>query len=319
MFVRRGTASTWSCAAGTPFSSMAFDAHGNGFLYGPDLTITHNGGSTWVRSPASGIVAAVIATSRLLWMVTIECASSHVTSNGCPLLLQYSKNGGRSWLADTALPSSLPIGYPSLRALSLRMGVDGRLELMTAPQIGATNGAALLWQSSRRGKGWLRHEVPCGFTPSAVALAIGPAGELLAGCGSQPGAGQQLKSILVSTNDGMTWRSASHCRLSPAPSRSCLDSPLSDGYLGEVAAPTSSRFFLVGSRSPLLVSTDGGKSWVPSPSVAANSSGGTVQVRFVNPEVGFVIGSDVRLGEDPVIWRTHNGGDSWNVVVPRLF
>jgi photosystem II stability/assembly factor-like uncharacterized protein len=42
-------------------------------------------------------------------------------------------------------------------------------------------------------------------------------------------------------------------------------------------------------------------------------------VRFVNPEVGFVIGSDVRLGEDPVIWRTHNGGDSWNVVVPRLF
>jgi len=129
-------------------------------------------------------------------------------------------------------------------------GPTGGLDLFLAPPPGTASSPATLWQSNSSGGSWVGHSVPCGFSPCAVALAVGTAGELVAGCGSEPGTGQQPKSIVVSSNDGTTWKTVFACQFSPTIPTTCLHSPLVNGYLGELVVPTSARIFLVGSRSP---------------------------------------------------------------------
>lgn len=194
------------------------------------------------------------------------------------------------------------------------VGPTGGLDLFLAPAPGTASSPATLWQSNSSGGSWVGHSVPCGFSPCAVALAVGPAGELVAGCGSEPGTGQQPKSIAVSSNNGTTWKTVLACQFSLTIPTTCLHSPLVNGYLGELVVPISTRIVLVGSRSPLLVSSNGGTSWAPSPSVAADCRGGTLQIHFLNSQVGFLLGDDANLGEDPVVWRTSDGGSSWTTV-----
>ena len=89
------------------------------------------------------------------------------------------------------------------------------------------------------------------------------------------------------------------------------------GYLGQLAAVSASTGFLVGGRSSLLVTTDGGSRWRAVRPFIGDTSGGTSQVIFVNRRDEFVLGDDSWNGEAPTIWRTTDGGIRWSGMVPR--
>jgi len=93
--------------------------------------------------------------------------------------------------------------------------------------------------------------------------------------------------------------------------------PLDFGYLAQIAAVSPRTVFLVGGRSSLLVTTDGGSHWRTVRPPLGDTSGGTSQVIFVNRRDGFALGDDFRNGEAPTIWRTTDGGRRWSGVVPR--
>jgi hypothetical protein len=96
---------SWSCSGDAPVSSLAFDDHGDGFLYGPELFVTHDGGTSWASSPQPGVVVVVEALGLSVWMMEADCPPAGQSSTkGCPLQLLQSANGGRSWKSSPSEP-----------------------------------------------------------------------------------------------------------------------------------------------------------------------------------------------------------------------
>jgi photosystem II stability/assembly factor-like uncharacterized protein len=88
--------------------------------------------------------------------------------------------------------------------------------------------------------------------------------------------------------------------------------------MGCGAAPVTSRTtYLVGGRSSLLVTGDGGIHWQPVRPVIGDTGGGTRQVFFFSRRDGIALADDGRNNYLPTIWRTTDGGRHWSSVTPR--
>jgi len=72
--------------------------------------------------------------------------------------------------------------------------------------------------------------------------------------------------------------------------------------------------YLVGSRSNLLVTNDGGATWQPVDPPTAGNGGGTSQVIFFYALDGVFLGDDDNNNEISTIWRTSDGGQQWTPV-----
>jgi photosystem II stability/assembly factor-like uncharacterized protein len=169
-----------------------------------------------------------------------------------------------------------------------------------------------MWFTADAGKTWSRRQVRCGPVRAISAtVSAAPDGRLLAVCAGQPGMGFQAKSAGRSTDGGRSWAVHTPC----LPVRPYCR-PLDFGYLGQIAAVSAGTGFIVGDRSSLLVTTDGGTHWRVVRPVIGDTSGGTSGVIFVNPRDGFVLGDDLQNNERPTIWRTFDGGAHWSRVFP---
>jgi photosystem II stability/assembly factor-like uncharacterized protein len=79
--------------------------------------------------------------------------------------------------------------------------------------------------------------------------------------------------------------------------------------------------YLVGNRSPLLATADGGSRWHVVKAVTAGSDAGTSQVIFFNRSDGLAVGVDDSppyYPQQPTIWRTSDGGARWTVIRPKI-
>ena len=88
---------TWPCSGSPQVGALAFDDHGDGFAYGPELFITHDYGATWIQLPQPGQVLSVEALGSSIWMVEAGCPISTNPQEFCPLQLLESEDGGFSW------------------------------------------------------------------------------------------------------------------------------------------------------------------------------------------------------------------------------
>ncbi len=313
---------TWPCSGSPQVGALAFDDHGDGFAYGPELFITHDYGATWIQLAQPGQVLSVEALGSSIWMVEAGCPLSTNPQQLCPLQLLESEDGGSSW-SPVAAPVGLSMdnGYSASSGQTwlLRVGQTAAYLSANLPfnALGAGANDAPLWFTSDSGRTWSSRPIPCGPLAFTVALSAAPDGTLFAVCAGQPSAGSSLKSVLESTNDGFTWTVMLPCPpasiASGSGSLNCATSPLANGYLGEIDAISDSTVFLAGSRSPLLVTRDGGSTWAQVAPTIADGADYTSSVTFFNSSVGVVLGND---GQRDTIWSTSDGGLLWHSVLP---
>ena len=315
---------SWNCDNNAPVRSLAFDDHGDGFLYGPDLMVTHDGGKTWAQSAQPGAVLTVEALGMSVWMVESGCPSTS-SATACPLRLLESTDGGRTWSSSSSAPPSA-IDNPYLGEGAQGQNWLVRISqssayLLSNPATNPTGQAdsAPLWFTTNGGASWSSRSIPCGIDGMSTVLSIAPDGTLLAVCAAQPSAGIQLKSTLRSTNSGVTWTVQSLCTPpTPASASNCTTQPPSGGYLGGIDAVSPDTVFLFGNRSSLLVSHDGGAHWQAVQPLIGDGSGGTQQAVFFNSSDGVVLGDNENNNDVPTLWSTSDGGAHWIAVVSRV-
>jgi photosystem II stability/assembly factor-like uncharacterized protein len=272
--------------------------------------VSHNGGRTWSRSRVPGQVLNVATAPGSVWLLTAtKCRSAKAAGvPECRLGLLISRNGGRSWR-----PSAAPLAARAFAATGAASASLVRAGAGTGYVLGTPGPSAVpLWITRDGGRSWTRRSVPCLRGAQYAELAAARRGVLTVACAGQPSAGFQPKSVARSVTGGRSWTVSVSC---PGAGR-CASPDLDEGYLGSVAAVSDRTVFLVGDRSSLLVTRDGGRHWTRVRTAGGDTSGGTFEIQFLNGRVGFVLG-DSPATEAQTIWRTTDGGIRWSGVVPR--
>lgn len=317
VFGHRAKVLSYSCANSSPAGNLAADGHGDVFAYDPDLFVSHDGGKAWTRSAQPGMVLSVETIGTSVWMVEAVCPHTASATAACKLRLTQSANGGRTWRA-VAVPAkatvlkSESIAFHYGQTWLLRTGRSSGY-LLSPPQ--GTRGIERLWYTSDSGRTWsaarqLRCDRAAGWY---AAASVAPGGTLFAVCAGEPGGGQQIKVAARSATGGRTWtlHGCPHGQL-------FCQITLTGGYLGQITAVSASTVYLVGGRSQLMVTRNGGATWHAVSAVTAGDAGGTGQVMFFGAKDGIVTGNDDNADEQIALWRTSDGGTRWTVVLPRL-
>ena len=146
-------------------------------------------------------------------------------------------------------------------------------------------------------------------------LAAAPDGTLIAVCAGEPSAGFQAKSLAISRDGGRRWSQRGPCNADPA-AAACARSPLSQGYLGEAVATSAQTVYVIGDRSGLLITRDGGVHWRNLGATVGDVNGTPAQVAFFGPRDGIVLGRENTAQAPIVIWHTTDGGAGWSAVTP---
>jgi hypothetical protein len=105
---------------------------------------------------------------------------------------------------------------------------------------------------------WHRLRDPCGPSWSAALAATHGGQRLLITCGTEPGAGLQIKLAYTSADAGWTWQRVA--------------SPPPDGYAGGASAAGTGPVYLSGGRMGIYISWNFGRSWHTSASLG-NAAG----------------------------------------------
>jgi hypothetical protein len=307
LFSHAATITSWSCAGPAPVTSLAADGSGDEFAYGPKLFLKGNGGA-WHASPQPGTVLAISAAGRSVWMLLAHCRAGL-----CRLVLRQSPDGGRTWHAAPAQPPGA-VERQGQGGLVRTGPASGYVLALPGGNGEGKPDRAPLWYTADGGASWSRRQIPCGLDAMYDSMSAAPGGALVAVCAGEPSAGSQLKSAVTSANGGRTW--TVHVLRCPQVAAACRQ-PLESGYLGQVDAVTAKIAYLVGPRSDVLMTSDGGGHW----RFAAPQPGGqwqyTTQVSFFGRSDGIVIGAD-GSSRTAGLWRTSNGGRTWSETTPVL-
>lgn len=308
----------------TPVRLLAFDDHGDGFAYGPDLFASHDGGETWDQSAQPGSVVSVAALGESVWAVEGICPQGVQTST-CPLEVLESSDGGRSWAPSPTQPAlSARAGSLTLGGQSWLVRTSTTSAYVLSPPIpfpdGETDVSVAMSYTDDGGQTWSPLQIPCGMDADSAALSAAPDGALMAVCAGQPSAGTQSKTAAVSTDGGRTWTVRHPCP-NPSPNRistPCVPSgPLAGGYLGEVDATSATTAYVIGSRGFLRVTRDGGLHW-QADRLIGDLNGLPAQVIFFNASDGVVLGRRTAAPATVAIWATRDGGARWSRLAPSV-
>ncbi|MHB1555833.1 MAG: sialidase family protein [Acidimicrobiales bacterium] len=307
--------SSW-CTAGP---KVAFDDHGDGFLYSSTTNVvylTHDAGRTWSAEKEAGKVLSVEALGSSVWMLTVQCPATRPSSTAavCWLTVRQSTDGGRNWHTSASQPRTRP---PSPGA-SPGSGELIRLSQTAAYVLGGPdnlgNGqlsTVPLWYTGDGGTTWTSHVLSCGMPAQSVFMSAAPTGTLYGACAGQPGLGNQMKSVVASTDGGATWYHPRGCnptpRLAPPFPGWCVTG-FGGGYVDGIVAVSSTTVFIYGDRLGIAKIVGRGG--------AARYSTSLGDVIFFSPSIGVALGLSTQ--EATAVWHTDNGGSSWTLVTPVI-
>jgi len=313
LFAPLVTVTTWPCVDNSiPTSSLVFDHRGDGFLFGPDLFVTHNSGRTWSRIRTAGDVLEIDPIGSSIWMLQTACASP--TTRHCPIRLFVSDDGGRNWSpSKLALSGQInPAAVATFENVAMLDRVNRSFAYLVSDPTMNNKGSpaepALLWRTTNSGASWTKRSIPCGKWNWYVTLSVAPNGELFAACAGQPSAGRQGKSVLSSNDEGLRWHLRSSYR--------SFSSALGSGYLVSIDAMSAKTLLLVANISSLLVSSNAGADWQYKDQLFSGAESAAPLAIVLGTKDAVILGDTIKSPAQ-LLWHTTDGGEHWSSVLPR--
>jgi hypothetical protein len=288
---------------------------------GGPLWVTHDDGTTWHQAGIGPFVFDVSAIGLNVWALTSSCSPGG-TGSLCTVGIEESLDGGTTWVAarpfdPTAQPESLPLQPMELARIT-------RTRAYVLSNVAVLNSFPT-WQLRFTGDGgttWVTRALPCtGPFGDGAEIAASSTEDLWLLCGSQATAGSQSKQLYRTSDGGLTWTlaaSATGLGTPPPPTVPLDPLPLA-GYVApftighrNLAVASATTAWLYPARNGLYKTEDGGRSWVPVPSlsVAGFDSGGEGNITFLNATQGWICAYGIGLWHtvDGVNWSPLNSG-----------
>ena len=280
----------------------------DGYLFGPDLYVTHDGGTRWHKItlqgiPSSYVVAALESNARNTYLIAVN---PNVSPSPNYLFIADATTG-----LFIKSKSVFPTGSPTQISANpygavLTANNHGAVLTPLSAQIG------ILYYQATGTTGWTRIKAHCPGGLSAnpvVALAAPVLGsgtpQLILGCGGGAGAGSQEKTVVKSGDLKTT---------SPARAR-----PPLGGILETIASPDGKTIAVAASSGAtyLYVSIDSGTTWKTAISDSTFGGAPIHDLGCTTPTQGVaVIGHATTAGNRTSIFlMTHGQGALWQEVL----
>lgn len=271
--------------------TIRFADANNGWLFGPNLWTTHDGGEHWSPTTLPGEsaparVGALEAANGSVHAAVFDGAST--------VQIETSVVDADAW---TQSPTTIPIGAgPVPDAQIVLHGSSGWLVEVDRTVVG---GARLV------GDNWVPWDPPCLSVNGPMVLAAATSDDLAAICNEgvwgPPGPGPHTR-LYLSSDGGATFREVE----TPVPLGCCIPAVTSPAPGSVVASGTAD-----GGVAVLLATFDAGATWTPV--LSTGDRGPWAEVGFTSSKQGVAVsrGSDGKLGE---LAMTFDGGHNWRRV-----
>lgn len=302
----------------TPVTYLDVQAHGgvaqvrfadaaNGWAFGPDLWVTHNGGASWRQLSTGGLA-----------VTSLEAANGHavaVFTGAAKFQVYTSVVGSDEWLPVAAAAGPAK-GTVTEVGRNPQVAIEGSTAVVSSSGIyvaDGTGGGVLLSGPADGSAPWQRLPVPCPvYAESSMPVATAP-GRLVLGCGGDAASGQSQKYVYASPDGGQSWQTRA-----PAPLPFTeLPGP---GFLDDIAVTPAGTIVASGDRE-VYFSWDYGATWhTPAALASAVYLGGNadqVVVGMTTSEQGFALPGTVEIGlanGASWIWMTYDDGSTWTRV-----
>lgn len=263
----------------------------DGWVWGPTVWATHDGGAHWHRvtiAPGSTQVSDLEAAGGSVYAYVITQTSTQNVGR-----LYRAAVGSDAWAPVSAVPAlANHIGKITLSGTHVWVLADG-------PSPG--------YFTSPDGVHWTTRQLPCGATQGSAggALAAANVHDLILVCTGLPGAGQQGKTVYLSTNGGVSFVV-----------QAAGSVPLGGLLVGVAAASPSTYVISVASGGSYLYgSFNGARTW--STILGFGDGGlGLHDLGFTTSTQGFTIHGSPwyavhARAPAAVMYLTRNGGHTW--------
>jgi hypothetical protein len=289
---------TVDCVKAACVSGVAFASPAVGYLYGPALLMTSDGGRTWRAQPGLQVETLTIAGGQVY-----RVAYDHGGCPGpCSPTLQRAAIGSSAWR-----PLNGQLAYPG-RSDAAQIVASGSALLlaMFGSQAGPVSAQAVVYRSADGGATWQQRTDPCsgrgagGMTEEEDLTDLaGAAGGFFAGlCSPHTGSGT---FVVTCSDGGQSWQTAGALpgvqgpALLVAASQTTL--AVSTGTVGGSGAFTAR----------LLVTTDAGRHWTTAATETQQilQAGVPAWLGFETAQIGWWISGPHG------VWGTKDGGLHW--------
>jgi len=268
---------------------VRFATASDGWVFGPQLWATHNGGHTWNEITTPGPVSDVEASGGVAYALMASCGTPPCIQGDRVLKTPVSTDG---WTAISG--PALPDGAGSIAAHGNTMWVV------------VNGGGSSTFDMITGGTSWHRLPNPCtavGADLSLVGVAPVSASNMFLLCAGNPGAGSEDKDVLFSSDGG-----AHAAATRAAPARGGIASGIAAASTAVVAVPASS------GASYVYRSADGGHTW-GTPLTQGDGGVGYYDVGFTTATQGVAVYGNPAVGNAATsLLITRDAGATWNPV-----